>query len=264
MARIPGSERKLTVLVNCKTYPSVSTKYIETVCTGGVQPTGEFVRLYPIPFRLLDERQQYKRWDIIEVDVYRDDRDLRPESWHFRGGSDIRIVKQIESEEERWAWLSKSVHSSEEEMEKKGLTNGLVEIEPVELFWERDDSEWTAAQMRVLMQQDLFIENETRRILAERVPWAFRLRYRVKGADKEFNRKVLAWSYYQGYRNNLNSGKDEQEALIAVKKKVESSILNPNKSVFAILGTHFQFKSWMVSAIYHVPKSIVKQGSLFG
>lgn len=46
MARIPGSEQAIELMVNCKTYPAVSSKYVETVCTGGVQPNGEFVRLY--------------------------------------------------------------------------------------------------------------------------------------------------------------------------------------------------------------------------
>ena len=66
-------------MVNCKTYPAVSTKYVETVCTGGIQPNGEFVRLYPVPFRFLEIEEQYGRWDVIRVQAYRDTKDSRPE-----------------------------------------------------------------------------------------------------------------------------------------------------------------------------------------
>ena len=43
-----GRER---LLVTVKTYPTLSTKYGETVCTAGVREDGSWVRLYPVPFR---------------------------------------------------------------------------------------------------------------------------------------------------------------------------------------------------------------------
>jgi hypothetical protein len=82
MARIPDSDQTLEVMVCCKTYPAVSTRYAETVCTAGVDRDGNCVRLYPVPFRFLESDQQYKRWDVIRVQAYRDTKDSRPESWH--------------------------------------------------------------------------------------------------------------------------------------------------------------------------------------
>jgi hypothetical protein len=40
MKYVPGSERTLKMLVNCKTYTVVSERYTETVCTGGIEPDG--------------------------------------------------------------------------------------------------------------------------------------------------------------------------------------------------------------------------------
>ena len=42
------------VLITVKTYPTLSRKHGELVCTAGVREDGSWVRLYPIPFRLLD------------------------------------------------------------------------------------------------------------------------------------------------------------------------------------------------------------------
>jgi hypothetical protein len=41
------------VLITVKTYPTLSRKHGELVCTAGVREDGSRVRLYPIPFRLL-------------------------------------------------------------------------------------------------------------------------------------------------------------------------------------------------------------------
>ena len=44
--------KKERVLVTVKTYPTLSTKYGETVvCTAGVREDGTWVRIYPVPSR---------------------------------------------------------------------------------------------------------------------------------------------------------------------------------------------------------------------
>jgi len=88
-------------MVNCKTYPAVSSKYVETVCTGGVTAEGEFVRLYPVAFRFLDVEEQYNRWDVIRVRAYRDTKDQRPESWHLEPGTVIDRLESITTDKRR-------------------------------------------------------------------------------------------------------------------------------------------------------------------
>ena len=50
------------ILILAKTYPSPSAKHIETSCVAGINRNGEMRRLYPVPFRLLQGRQQLKKW----------------------------------------------------------------------------------------------------------------------------------------------------------------------------------------------------------
>ena len=47
---------KQRVLITVKTYPTLSRKYGETVCTAGVREDGTWVRIYPVPFRRLNEK----------------------------------------------------------------------------------------------------------------------------------------------------------------------------------------------------------------
>ncbi len=39
------------VLITVKTYPTLSAKYDELVCTAGFREDGTWIRLYPVPFR---------------------------------------------------------------------------------------------------------------------------------------------------------------------------------------------------------------------
>jgi hypothetical protein len=258
MARIPNSEKTIELMVNCKTYPAVSSKYVETVCTGGVQATGEFVRLYPVPFRFLDSEEQYGRWDVIKVRGYRDTKDTRPESWHLEPGTPIEKIDTITTDRQRWEWMRKTVHNSAGDMEAKGVTNGCVEIEPIELYWKADVKEWSASQLNVIRQGDLFATKEQLQSLADRVPWQFRLKYREKNTGREDDGKVLAWSYYQGFRRARVETGTDKAALEVVTNRIRDSIFNPEKTVFAILGTHSRFGHWMISSLYHVPTEIIR------
>jgi len=68
------------VLITVKTYPTLSRKYGETVCTAGVRTDGSWMRIYPVPFRRLNEEEQYRKFDWIETTFVRSRSDPRPES----------------------------------------------------------------------------------------------------------------------------------------------------------------------------------------
>src|SRR5208283_4284239 len=72
---------KERVLVTVKTYPTLSRKYGETVCTAGIRRDGTWVRIYPVPFRRLDESEQYKKFDWLECELIKNSEDPRPESF---------------------------------------------------------------------------------------------------------------------------------------------------------------------------------------
>jgi len=60
---------KKRILVTVKTYPTPAAKYTETVCTAGITEDGEWIRIYPIRYRMLDHDKQYSKFDWIEVEV---------------------------------------------------------------------------------------------------------------------------------------------------------------------------------------------------
>ena len=68
------------VLILCKTYPSPSAKYAETSCVAGMTEGGRLIRLYPVPFRLVADDQQFKKWQWITARFEKARDDHRPES----------------------------------------------------------------------------------------------------------------------------------------------------------------------------------------
>ena len=63
-----------------KAQPHRSSNYFETVCCAGVGRDGKWRRQYPVPFRILDGAQKFKRWDWIKYEYSVGKNDKRKES----------------------------------------------------------------------------------------------------------------------------------------------------------------------------------------
>lgn len=79
------------ILIWGKTYPELSTKYGETVCTAGCLENGRPTRIYPVPFRLLEDYNKYSLYQWIEAPIRPRKQDPRPESYEI---DSKRIVSQ--------------------------------------------------------------------------------------------------------------------------------------------------------------------------
>lgn len=63
-----------------KAQPHRSSRYFETVCCAGIGRDRKWRRQYPVPFRILDETQQFRRWNWISYNFTRSRDDPRLES----------------------------------------------------------------------------------------------------------------------------------------------------------------------------------------
>ena len=92
---------KQRILVTVKTYPTLSTKYGELVCTAGIREDGSWVRIYPVPFRQLGETEKYKKFDWVECDLVRRTKDPRPESYFPLDNRELQAVGHMDTKD-RW------------------------------------------------------------------------------------------------------------------------------------------------------------------
>ena len=182
----------LKVLITVKTYPIPSSKYDELVCTAGVTPIGDFVRLYPVNFRDLPFSKQYKKYQWLEVDADKHTgRDSRKESYRPDSNS-IKLVGEPISSANNWAErskyvLAKSSQSMEElclrqEQDKTSL--GIFRPkEVVDLVIRPDDVDWKPGFKAALMQQRLWENRKASKEPPRKVP--FKFQYKFWCADEE-------------------------------------------------------------------------------
>jgi hypothetical protein len=89
------------VLIIAKTYPELSTKYGETVCTAAVDEEGNPLRLYPIPFRYLKGPQRFERYQWVSLGLSKNPHDVRPESYRVDPDS-ISLGATISATPDEW------------------------------------------------------------------------------------------------------------------------------------------------------------------
>jgi hypothetical protein len=96
------------ILITVKAAPQPSTAYGDTVCVAGIRMRAggpEWVRLYPIPFRSMEEYLQFKKYDLITVRVKPSGKDPRSESY-IPDRSTITKVGHLDGWKPRHPYLS--------------------------------------------------------------------------------------------------------------------------------------------------------------
>lgn len=95
------------VLVTVKAKPEPSAKYGDTVCVAGIRiDTGilHWVRIYPVPFRYMEELSKFTTWSIIEVPLTPSQEDPRSESYK-PDRSAVRVIERIDKRSKRLEYL---------------------------------------------------------------------------------------------------------------------------------------------------------------
>lgn len=102
------------VLITVKASPQPSKQYGDTVCVAGIRVDGgraDWIRLYPLPFRWMGIEQQFKKFDLIDVEVRRETKDTRPESYRPDIDS-IKVVRHLDHWKDRQPIMSKVPRTS--------------------------------------------------------------------------------------------------------------------------------------------------------
>jgi hypothetical protein len=265
-----GKER---VLITVKTYPTLSRKYGETVCTAGVREDGSWVRIYPVPFRRLDEKEQYSKFDWLECRLIRNPSDPRPETFRPVDENELQPVAHIDTADdwrERRRILLKTarVYDRLDELIAGAKSNevSLAVFKPRhvrDFIWEEETRDWDPEklkQMRELHSQfDLFNDNAWRETfqVIPKLPYSFSYRFEDAGG-RNSELQVLDWETGMLYWNCLrSSGGNEATALAKVRQKYLDAFLKTDLHFF--LGTTQQWHSvapnpWVIIGVFPVPR----------
>lgn len=80
----------------------------ETVCTAGFREDGSWVRIFPVPHRLMRLQEEkaytYSKWQWIEVDLmHRPEKDDRPESFRIKNIDTLKLGAKISTKANGWS-----------------------------------------------------------------------------------------------------------------------------------------------------------------
>lgn len=242
---MPGERKR--ILVTVKTYPNPSSAHDETVCVAGIDlSTGEFIRLYPVRFRHLPFASQFKKWDIVEIDVRHKSSDARGDTWSPLS-EDYAVVEHVGTGSGRppdWAerrtlvspWVS-TVEALEPLALAKERSLGVVRVHgEARLRAIPDPGDWTAQQRQVVERRQLF--GPSRRPL-ERVPWKFQYEFKCSDSCAGHAFQVFDWEAYALYRGQLASQHDPKAAAHDVEHQYNVRLGTANHDVHLFVGTHY-------------------------
>jgi hypothetical protein len=262
------------ILITVKTYPTLSRKHGETVCTAGVREDGSWLRIYPVPFRRLGETEQYKKFDWINCHLVGSRSDPRPETRHAANLKELQPIGHIGTESnwrERRKILLRTcrVHTQMQPLidGAKANTLSLAVFKPARVHdftWEEEEREWDAkkvAEMREKTQQSELFAEETWRAtfkLIPKLPYSFS--YTFEDADgRTSSMQILDWEIGQLYWNCRKRERDEIKALAKVRARYFDSFTQTDLHFF--LGTTQQFhfiapNPWVIIGVFPIPHEL--------
>ncbi|MCX6308751.1 MAG: hypothetical protein NTY32_07980 [Bacteroidia bacterium] len=239
------------VLITVKTYPTLSEKYSELVCTAGFREDGSWIRIYPVPFRRLDYQNRYQKWQWIEIDLVKNTSDFRPES--FRPANIEKEIRLLDKVDTKGDWIKRKdlisnqiwTNMTDLIASKKAFGTSLAVLKPktIKAFLCKPcEREWNSQKMKVIIanqsQGSLFDEEDTRMVfkVVKKLPFEFSYVFTTDdGVERtlmieDWELGALYWKCLEGAKGN------EEEACKKVKEKYFDYMVN-ERDLHFFMGT---------------------------
>lgn len=271
------------VLITVKTYPTLSQKYSELVCTAGFREDGSWIRIYPVPFRKLRYNDRFDKWQWVELDLVKNTSDFRPESYRPANiDSGITIGEKVDT---KGAWIkrkeliSEPIWTSFSELisEAKGpKKTSLAILKPKEVLkfiCKPCAREWDSLKIKQIIannaQGSLFNEEETKHVfkVVKKIPYEFSYVFTTEDGKKR-TLMIEDWELGALYRKYIDDAQDcENIACHKVIEKYFDYMIN-ERDLHFIVGTTKQYHNiapnpFIIIGTFYPPKINTSQLKLF-
>jgi hypothetical protein len=235
------------VLIAVKTYPTISTKYDELVCTAGFTEEGKWIRIYPVQFRKLPFYNQYKKYQWIEIDIEKNPDDFRPESYRpVSLDTHPTILNEVDTAN-AWAErkaivlndvyedLSKLIEDSKNEKYKTSLAV-FKPKKVIDFVYEEVEREWDKNKLALMNQIGIFEERDKKLKVVRKLPYKFYYVFedindrRSRMMIEDWEVGALFWKYSD----------NEEDACKKVRQKYFDDFAK-TKDLYFFLGTTKEF-----------------------
>jgi hypothetical protein len=216
------------ILVVVKTYPNPSSTYGETVCCAGVDlETGRWVRIYPITFRSLADRQ-FDKFQEIHCRATQPRDDHRPESLRVDQDSIELVGEPMRAGPRGWIRRMASLPPADRSLEeireaqaRDGTSLGMFRPKEILRITKRPAEPWNEKQRAYLQRQHLDLGADVSRELSEleQIPWTFSYEFLCddERCAKPHSLSIIDWEIGAAYRNWTRAYGKEWEAKLRQK-----------------------------------------------
>ena len=228
-----------------KAAPVIGEKHGETVCCAGLDLYGNWLRLYPVSFRVLEESKRFRRWDRVKFKWRLPSNDARPESRHVDNQT-LEITGHVKPGE-RQAFLNKHVVRSLRREHEAGRSLALLQPEIGDFLITPKPLEKLEKQQREIdlfhSQDDMFVPRPA--IPAKACPFEFKYRYRTEDGvregtcqDWETEATFFKWRKLYG----------EKDAVERMKEQFGQVL--PKRGLYFAMGTHSLYpETWLINGL---------------
>jgi hypothetical protein len=232
-----------------------------------VDDSGRLIRLYPVPFRLIADEQQFRKWQWISARIRKATEDRRGES-HRISVDTIELLGEPLSTRNAWAERRQAIQSIEvfddfDALEvarrDRGVTLGILRPSRlVELqISNAEQPDWTDEEVAKLMQAQkqgsLFDQDAEQRALKllRKIPFDFHYIYecRIGSITKTYKHKLVDWEAGALYWN-VHRRPDWQDAF---RQRFLSEFAE--KDLIFMMGTIHRFPNqWLTVSVLYPPR----------
>lgn len=250
------------VLVTVKAYPNPSKKYGETVCVAGIDLEKEqWIRLYPILYRDLDDEQKFKKYNVIEVKAIKAKEDKRLESFKVDMSSGIRKLDWYDTKN---GWekrkkivlptLSGSLCKIYDERKRNDKSLGMFKPHKVRFHYQKtkpkDENERKACYAQ------LGFYNKAKHVVEE-IPYDFKYSFYCYGESgcEGHTLPIIDWEIGQSYRSWRRKYKDERVLLEKIKERWLGRMFSSKQDTYFFVGNWKRFRdNFMILGVFYPPK----------
>lgn len=261
------------VLITVKAAPEPSEKYGDTVCVAGIRldgPSPTWIRLYPVPFRWMTSRQQFHKYEVIEVDLLPSVNDRRPESHRIDVDSVVRL-HHVESLSARGSILDPLIGPTMCQIREGVVADlnarslALVEVREVRDLIVVAGRGWTPAQQAKIdraVQQEALFGVTPPELQAPR--FEAKYHYFCMDADCRGHRQgILDWEL-TAFQRRLS--RDDEKAAASIRKRFLDELCAPSKRVHFYVGNiadPTKRRNFSVLGVYGPPRLSDFRSTLF-
>ena len=238
---------KVTILI--KAAPRIGETHGELVCCAGIDDAGNWVRLYPVSFKTLEDSQKFRRWDIIEYDWRTPRGDVRAESRRIEHKS-LQIAGSLSRRFQK-DFVARHVVESLEDALMASRSLALIRpVNPVFIIEKKDAksiSKETELAQRWHQHDNFGLFGATDKSFVPRkvAPYSFKYRYETRDGkregtcqDWEMEATFLKWRQKYGEQDTLD------------KMKLRFGEEYPTSGFVLAMGTHKAYPSqWLINGV---------------